>query len=193
MAADGDRQVRLDGLLDKEDIFACLTRMSRGSDRCDRTLFLSACHADAVIAAGPFVGGPQELFDWSSQLQASMYRTTLHTLMNFTCDIDGDTGHAETYYLFVGCIAASQGQEDTNLLAGGRYVDRFDRRGGEWRLAVRNNFIEWTSALPALASPLGEVADLARNGLPARDRTDPSYARPLINRRERHIPPLPPS
>jgi hypothetical protein len=183
MAADRSREARLDALLDKDAIFDCLVRMSRGSDRFDRDLFLSSCHPDAVLAAGPFVGGREELYDWSAEL-ARNYRTTMHKLMQFTCDIDGDVAHAETYYLFVGCLG-----EETNLLAGGRYVDRFERRGGVWGLVLRNNFIEWTSAVPAAASPLGNIPDLHLNGLPAHDRSDPSYTRPLVNRRERHIPP----
>lgn len=184
MAADTARDARLDALLDRQDIFDCLLRMSRGSDRFDRELFLSSCHPDAVLAAGPFVGSPEELYDWSSQLQKANYRLTMHKLLNFTCDIDGDTAHGETYYLFVGAVG-----EDTNLVAGGRYVDRFERRDGVWGIVLRNNFIEWTSALPAMANPLGEIPDLHLNGLPAQDRGDPSYLRPLVNRRERRIPP----
>ena len=185
MGADrpSDREARLDALLDKESIWECLVRMSRGSDRFDRELFLSSCHPDAVLAAGPFVGNREELYDWSSQLQKNSYRTTMHKLLNFSCDIDGDTAHTETYYLFVGCIG-----EETNLVAGGRYVDKFERRDGVWGLVLRNNFIEWTSALPAMASPLGEIPDLHLNGLPSHDRNDPSYMRPLVNRRERQIP-----
>jgi hypothetical protein len=182
MAAD-TREARLDALLDRADIYDCLLRMSRGSDRFDRELFLSSCHADAVLAAGPFVGSPEELYDWSSQLQRSTYRATMHQLSNFTCDIDCDTAHTETYYLFTGCIG-----EETNLLAGGRYVDRFERRGGQWGIVLRNNFIEWTSAVPAMVNPLGAIPDLHLNGLPAHDRTDPSYARPLRNQRARRIP-----
>ncbi len=49
---------RLGWLLDRQDILDCLTRFSRGMDRFDRELLLSAFHPDAVIAAGDFVGGP---------------------------------------------------------------------------------------------------------------------------------------
>ena len=153
--------------------------MSRGSDRFDRELFLSGFHGDAIIAAGPFVGGPEELYDWSARFQKETYTQTFHKLLNHYCDLDGDTAHAETYYLFVGCLGS-----ETNLLAGGRYIDRFERRDGVWGLVMRNNFVEWTSAVPAQASPLGEVADLHLNGLPSHDKQDPSYARPLLNRRE---------
>ena len=53
---------------------------------------------------------------------------------------------------------------------------------------LRNNFIEWTSMVPAMPSPLGEIADLHLNGLPAQNRSDPSYQRPLVNRRTLNVP-----
>ena len=58
---------RLGWLLDRQDILDCLTRFSRGMDRFDRVV-LSAFHPDAVIAAGDFVGGPGELYDWASAM-----------------------------------------------------------------------------------------------------------------------------
>lgn len=51
------RTDRLERLLDRQEITDCLTRFSRGIDRFDKPLFLSAFHTDAVIAAGDFVGG----------------------------------------------------------------------------------------------------------------------------------------
>jgi hypothetical protein len=165
-------------MLDERAIRQCLVRMSRGSDRFDRELFLTAFHRDAVIAAGPFVGGPEELYDWSARFQRETYSATFHKLLNQYCEVEGDTAHAETYYLFVGCL-----RNKTNLLAGGRYVDRFERREGAWGLVVRNNFVEWTSTVPAVDSPLGEIADLHLNGVPSQDLNDPSYVRPLVNRR----------
>lgn len=178
-----DKLARLDELLDKQDIYECLVRMSRGSDRADKDLFLSAFHTDAVIAAGPFVGGPSELYDWSAALQAANYTATFHKLLQQSCDITDDTAHAETYYIFVGCIGS-----ETNLLAGGRYIDCFEKRGGVWGLVMRNNFVEWTSAVPAMTNPLGEIIGLELNGVPSHDRNDPSYSRPLANKRMLHNP-----
>ena len=42
---------RLQALLDKQDILDALSRFSRGMDRLDRALYLSAYHADAEMAA----------------------------------------------------------------------------------------------------------------------------------------------
>ncbi len=179
-----DRIARLDALLDRQDIHDCLTRMSRGTDRFDRDLFLSAFHPDAVIAAGPFVGSPAELYDWSSGIQEAAHKATYHVLLNHSCELAGDSAHAETYYLYV-----AANRDDTNLLAGGRYIDRFERRDGTWKLIARNNSIEWSSVVAAIDNPLADVADIHLNGRATRGPDDLSYARPLENARARFVPP----
>lgn len=179
-----DRASRLEQLLDRQDILDCLIRFSRGMDRFDRELFLSAFHPDAVIAAGPFVGGPVDLYDWASRLHEQGQAATHHNLLNHTCDIDGDSAHTETYYLFVG-----RNRDETNWIAGGRYIDRLERRDGTWKIALRTNAIEWSGLVPTLPIPFTEVADIHANGAPSRSRDDPSYVRPLRNvRRMRSLP-----
>lgn len=178
-----DKLARLEQLLDRQDIFDCLVRFSRGMDRFDRKLFLSAFHTDAVIAAGEFVGDPVHLYDWASNLHEQGQSATHHNLLNHSCDIDGDTAHAETYYLFVG-----RNRDESNWMAGGRYIDRLQRRDGEWKIALRTNAIEWSGMVPTMALPFAEVADTKLNGVAARSDQDISYLRPLCNKRARNIP-----
>ena len=181
-----DHRARLERLLDRQDIIDCLTRFSRGIDRFDRDVFLSAFHLDAVIAAGDFVGGPVDLYDWARAMHDRGQIATQHNLLNNTCDIAGDIAHCETYYLF-----AARNRDDSNWIAGGRYFDRLERRDGDWRIAVRTNVIEWSGLLPTMPLPFADVHDITDNGAPSRDRSDPSYQRPLTNRRE--LNPHPPT
>ncbi|HME74827.1 MAG TPA: nuclear transport factor 2 family protein [Mycobacterium sp.] len=180
---DADRLERMDQLLDRQDILDCLTRFSRGMDRFDRELFLSAFHQDAVIAAGDFVGGPVDLYEWASAMHEQGQFATHHNLLNNTCEIDRDIAHCETYYLFVG-----RNRDETNWIAGGRYFDRLELRNGAWRIAVRTNAIEWSGMIPTMPLPFAEVPDIHCNGTPSRSRADPSYERPLVNQRERRTP-----
>lgn len=181
---DADRLARLDLLLDRQDILDCLIRFSRGMDRFDRELFLSAFHPDAEIAAGSYVGGPVTLYEWASSLHEQGQVATHHNLLNVSCDIDGDIAHAETYYLFVG-----RNRDESNWVAGGRYLDRLEKRAGAWRIACRNNVIEWSGMVPTMALPFADVPDISGNGVPVRSRDDPSYRRPLVNQRRKNIPP----
>lgn len=180
---DAERMARLEWLLDRQDIVDCLTRFSRGMDRFDKELYLTAFHPDAVIAAGPFVGGIAECYDWARPMHETGQAATHHNLLNMTIDIDGDIAHAETYYLFVG-----RNRDDSNWVAGGRYIDRFERREGMWKIALRTNCVEWSGMLPSTALPFSDVPDIHGNGAPVRGRQDPSYQRPLLNRRSRNIP-----
>lgn len=180
---DADRLARLEGLLDRHDIVDCLARFSRGIDRFDRELFLSAFHPDAIIDAGAFVGGPEDLYDWASGLHERGQTSTRHYLLNHTCEIEDGVAHAETYYLFSG-----RNRDDTNWVAGGRYVDRLELRSGAWRIALRCNALEWSGMIPSEPIPFQDVPDVHRNGAPSRSREDPSYRRPLTNRRQRRVP-----
>lgn len=181
---------RLEQLLDRQDIMDCLIRFSRGMDRFDRDLFLSAFHTDATIAAGNFVGGPAEIYDWASDLHEQGQLSTHHNLLNHSCEIEGDTAHTETYYLFVG-----RNRDGTNWVAGGRYIDRLERRkqgsgnnSRSWRIALRTNAIEWSGMVPTMEIPFTDVLDAHLNGRPSRSKEDLSYIRPLVNKRERQIP-----
>ena len=174
---------RLQALLDRQDILDALSRFSRGMDRLDRALYLSAYHADAEMAAGPFVGLASECADWAFPMHEEGQILTHHALLNTTIDLDGDMAHTETYYLFV-----ARNRDESLVQAGGRYINRFERRAGEWKIALQTNVIEWAGLLPAIPIPFADVPDIHGNGAPARDRSDPSYRRPLTNRRARNIP-----
>jgi hypothetical protein len=176
---DPERLTRLEHLLDRQEILDCLIRFSRGMDRFDRELFLSAFHADAIIDAGVFVGGPEKLYEWASDLHEQGQAATHHNLLNHSCEIDGDVAHSETYYLFVG-----RNRDETNWVAGGRYIDRLERRGRTWKIVLRCNAVEWSGMVPTMAVPFENVPDVHKNGVPSRSKDDLSYRRPLTNRRE---------
>lgn len=178
-----EKLARLESLLDRQEILDCLIRFSRGMDRFDRELFLSAFHPDAVIDAGEFVGGPGQLYAWASQLHERGQSSTHHNLLNHSCEIDGHVAHTETYYLFTG-----RNRDETNWIAGGRYVDRLERRDEQWRIAVRCNAVEWSGTIPATPIPFADVPGVHDNGGPSRSREDLSYRRPLSNRREIRFP-----
>ncbi len=183
MTISAERQARLEMMLDRQDIVDCLTRFSRGMDRFDRDCFLSAFWPDGTMAAGPFVGSPAECWDWAVPMHEAGQVATHHNLLNITCEIDGNNAHTETYYLFVG-----RNRDATNWIAGGRYVDRLERRDGEWKIALRTNAIEWSGMVPTMDIPFADVLDMHRNGIAARSREDISYRRPLVNLRKKHIP-----
>ncbi|MHB1138205.1 MAG: nuclear transport factor 2 family protein [Microthrixaceae bacterium] len=160
-------------LLDRQEILDCLHRYARGVDRGDEALVRSAYHHDAMEDHGAYVGGVDGLVDF---LAAAHRRFDAYQrfVTNTTIELDGDVAHVESYYL---CVLRRD--ETGRLLAnGGRYVDRFERRDGEWRIARRVVVMEWEGTMDG-GAPRFPSAVVAR-----RDRQDVSYQRPLEVDRE---------
>ena len=99
--------------------------------------------------------------------------------------LDGDDAHVETYYLFVSTAA-----QPPHLASFGRYIDHFQKRGGEWRIANRICSIEGVFGLDDHPFATAHVATHYPPGEePYRhDRLDVSYQRPV---RPRPIPAKP--
>jgi ketosteroid isomerase-like protein len=180
-------------LQDKQAIRECLMNYSRGIDRLDRDILLSVYWPDAVDDHGVFVGAPEDFVDWAFAMHTTTHHSHQHAILNLTIDLDGDTAHTESYYMFV-----SLNQTGTPWsIGGGRYIDRFEKRYGEWRIADRLCIRDWAqldeiplpldqSRMTAVKGLSEEVRELMRSGpQPARDTTDPSYLRPFTTDRSR--------
>jgi hypothetical protein len=99
-----------------------------------------------------------------------------HHITNETVDIFGDVAHVEAYL-----IAFRRNQNDSSaFIIGGRYIDRFDRRAGEWRIAVREFIPHFTIEGPSHLSHLAWPQ--SGQGVGTCDKGDPSYLRPLNSR-----------
>lgn len=184
IASDGHLLTAVRKLIDRQEILDCLIRFSRGMDRFDRELVLSAFHPDATDDHGEVVGSPEDLYEFAFGVHDDGQLNTHHNLLNHTCEIDGDVAHTETYYLFTGRNRDGK----TVWMAQGRYLDRLEKRKGEWKIAMRYCVVEWSSLLAAGSVPFEDIPDVHANGVPSRGRGDPSYRRPLNNVRPRRIP-----
>jgi len=166
---------------------------SRAVDRLDRDLLLSVYHPDAVDDHGVFVGGPMEFVDWVTAMHSRLHLSHQHCQFNSTVEIDGQTAHAETYYMFVGMNQTGK----PLTMSGGRYLDRLEKRDGRWAIAERVCVRDWApldeipeqldqSQLTAVRDIPAHIIELMRTGPQvSRDRADPSYARPLTVDRSR--------
>ena len=134
-----DLSPELRNMLDRQAILDCIHRYARGLDRHDDELVASAYHPDALDHHGDFTGRPDEFIPWANELHESEWVAHQHFITNHTVEIDGDVAHAESY------VIGALRRKDVMVvdLAGGRYIDRLERRDGEWRIAAREVVIEW--------------------------------------------------
>jgi SnoaL-like domain len=105
------------------------------------------------------------------------FHMTSHNMTNHICEIDGDTAHRESYVM--GGLYWLEGEKTT--MAFGRYLDRLERRNGEWRMHTRKCTIEMSADTDGSWVHSANV----KGFLIARwDGMDPSYDRPYMANRE---------
>ena len=175
---------KLRHLIDRSEIWDCLQRCARGMDRHDAEMIASTYHPDGIDDHGYVAGTAAEFIasvngtDSEQGVHEQMFVEHMHILGNHSVDIDGDVAHAETYYVMLGRYRNGSG---CGLWAG-RYLDRLEKRDGEWKIALRRVMMGMTAELDKAA---GLGADLLAH-FPAGtwDRSDLSYARPLLSRAE---------
>lgn len=157
----------IDAVVSKDEIRERLYTYGRGLDRGDWALALSPYHADARVT-GVFTGTAKE---WIDSARRTLERETAssHQMTNLIVRVDGDRAGSETYFIVSQHAAAESGAVNaphTSLIRG-RYLDRWERRGGRWAIAHREIIVDF-STNDLTAAPF--------RSLGKRDRTDPSYA-----------------
>jgi hypothetical protein len=146
-------------------------RYCRANDRRDEELMRSCFHPDAVIELHKELG-VDEFIALGRQI-LGQYTVTWHNTGNQLVEVKGDAAWAEHYTISSHRIAADDKGPQRDWIAHGRYIDRMERRGGEWRIARRKMVVDYTRMDPVQS---GDPAIPGGSGGGSRDRSDPSYA-----------------
>jgi hypothetical protein len=166
-------------LKDRQDIFDCLQRESRGRDRQDSEQIASCWWPEGIDEHGAFTHRMPDYPERANLGHRMNFHMTSHNLTNHLCEIDGDTASCETYVVG-GLRWLDEGERaGTTSLAFGRYLDRLEKRSGEWRLLTRRCTIEMTADADG-----GWLHSAAIKGFlkPLWSKEDPSYERPIVAR-----------
>jgi len=138
---DGPAGRRLLALLDERDIREVLTRYCRGVDRCDEALIASCYHEDAVDDHGNWSVRGRD----AAALIVDKVRpgpdTAMHFMGNVHIEVEGDEAFAESYVQ--AWRAYSQDGRAYTRVRAVRFIDRFTRRNGQWRIAERVVADDW--------------------------------------------------
>ncbi len=113
-------------------------------------------HDDATYRYASIAGGWRE-FVAVARAIIDPLRISHHQTGNMLIRVDGDRAGAETYFTAYHRIAAGAAADgvfpgtgqDYDVIMAGRYIDRFERRGGDWRIAHRTGVTDWRRDSPA--------------------------------------------
>lgn len=154
-------------LSDRAEISDLLALYCRGLDRRDEATLRAIYHEDAIEdrSEGQFIGPAQEWVGWALSI-LPVFELTQHTILNSLVEIEGDTAYGETYFNAYHRFAAPEKSDEKNavnedipedikwpeggteLILAGRYLDRFERRNGVWKIAYRKMVCDWCRTQP---------------------------------------------
>lgn len=167
------RRRALRRLLDREQIEDVLRRFGRGSDRADLELLKSCYHPDAYEDHGYFQGNAWEFCEQAVAHADERHPDGgSHFMSSPSIEFDGDRAWCETYVQAVMRTTDAQGR--LHLTFAGRYLDTFEKRRGEWRIARRVTVCDYAlSERPDAPDWLSTGEPVLQMGTQGRD--DPVY------------------
>ncbi|MGB0692432.1 MAG: nuclear transport factor 2 family protein [Pseudomonadales bacterium] len=132
---------RLEAAADKLEIIDLSSNYMRGLDRLDGELERSVFWDDAWCSYGTYEGGPDDFVEFC-MMALKTHAANHHFLGQINIDLDGDEAWGEVYYQAFHRTRNEAG-EDRDLFISGRYVDRYERREGTWKIAYRSELVDW--------------------------------------------------
>ncbi|MEL7447043.1 MAG: nuclear transport factor 2 family protein [Pseudomonadota bacterium] len=138
-------------------------------------------HDDAQFQFGDLVGDWRGFVDQARAI-IDPCLATQHQLGQVQFGFDGaDTCHTETYMTAMHTIPAGYPVSDVfpdkgkiySAVIAGRYVDRFEKRDGEWRIAKRAGLYDWREFREVEGVDLSEMPE---GSCGYHDERDPSTA-----------------
>ncbi len=168
MTATPNREAALEAALARAEIHDLLMAYARGVDRADEALLASIFTDDSTVISG-VVNGPGAAF---ARDITAFVRTNLdmcfHSVANEWIDVRGDEAVGEHY------VIAQMVQAGTEVLTGGRYIDRYVRRNGRWLIQSRTFVADWNHSHPSTMERDGFYEALTNRG--CFGPSDPVYA-----------------
>ncbi|MET0545074.1 MAG: nuclear transport factor 2 family protein [Caulobacterales bacterium] len=161
---------RFEDIWDQHCIKQAMERYCRGCDRMDGALIDSAFWPDAHVDMGPWQGPGKEVSGLLLPIFKNDNAATMHMIMQSHIEVTGPAAVGDTYF-----FGMHRREKDgvSMMAAFGRYVDRFEKRHGEWRIAARTVVMEHLENHEAAAA--GDLSmDMFRRGRRG-DGADLSY------------------
>lgn len=167
-------------LKDRQDILDCIQRESRARDRQDSDQIAACWWPEGIDEHGAFTHRMPDYPERANQGHRMNFHMTSHNITNHLCEIEGDTASCESYV--IGGLRwldeAERGGKAS--IAFGRYLDRLEKRNGEWRMLVRRCTIELTADADGSWIHSAAVKGFLK---PQWSHEDPSYERPIVPKR----------
>ncbi len=160
-------QTKLDIALSKIEIHELCMRYSRGVDRADSALLASIFTDDSTVISGVFNGNGKEFANHICEFVKNNSDYVFHSIANEWVRVTGDEAVGEHYVI---AMMKADGQD---VMSGGRYIDRYVRLEGEWKIKERVFVVDWNRTDPSTFQDDGFYEGLKQRAQWGKD--DPVY------------------
>jgi hypothetical protein len=147
------------------EIMDKIYRYCRAVDRLDVPLGYTVFHADSRAIFPNFASSGHDWIDTVCKMHLKFLHHS-HQVTNILIEVSGDRAGSESYVM--AALRSRDGDKIIQREYWARYVDRWSRRDGEWRIDERECVIDFNSTK--------EVTPISEGDRSQRDTSDPSYA-----------------
>jgi hypothetical protein len=158
-------------MLDEFQLRKLVHRYCRAVDRGDMSDLRDLYHHDAEDDHGAFSAGSVDDLLQGLVAARPYLRSMQHhvTTMNFA--IDGDRAEGEIYNIATHTFTA--GDRDVDVIVGGRYLDKYEKRDATWKFIERKIVTDWANVNdPSRVDLSHPITRDTPKGVP--DASDPS-------------------
>ena len=166
---------------EKIAISEVIYKYCRAIDRLDRELLESVFHDDSIHHHSEYEGSSSQFCDFAFNILSEMEHTQ-HLVGNILIEVNRNFAWSESYWTAYhrvakgyesknGFLAKHDPSIDEDVFISGRYIDKFEKRDGEWKIIKRQGVHDWVRFEPA--SDKGVLGDVGP--MPSRSRSDPAY------------------
>jgi hypothetical protein len=159
-------------LLDEHALRKLVHAYCRAVDRGELDTLRSLYHHDGEDRHGGFSTGSVDTFLRTLAEMRPYIRSMQHHVTTTNFVISGDFAEGEVYSIATHSFAAGDGE--TEVVVGGRYLDKYEKRRGAWRFTTRSIVTDWAHVHdPSTVDVSHPVTRNTPQGRPGPD--DPSY------------------
>lgn len=154
-----------EALLEKSAIRDVLSRYCRGLDRMDKAMAYDVFAAgSSAHYYGMYQGTGHGFIDWVWGSHRTM-ESHSHQITNVLTELDGNSAASEAYVTVV--LQQQRPSGGVEIQCRGRYLDRWAKQDGRWRIVEREFVLDAQSEIP-LSAP-------NKSAESRRDESDPSF------------------
>jgi hypothetical protein len=128
-------------MLDEYALRKLVHGYSRAVDRGDLETLRNLYHPDGEDSHGSFSSGSVDTFLRTLAETRPYIRSMQHHITTTNFAIRGDVAEGEIYSLATHSFAV--GDHETEVVVGGRYLDKYEKRDGTWKFMTRCIVTDW--------------------------------------------------